>query len=169
MNIGDLSTEASGGLPGPELDSAGNNSAGNASSGGWLQHGSSSSLLLQLHATAGSQQRSGAAPTSSSSLSRISVAAGPPVSIIAVLELCDRGCLQDALDLGWLLTQRSRALAQPHLPAVLHTAAEIAAGLAALHAADVVHGDLSAFNVMLSSHGSGALAGGRGFVAKVGD
>ncbi len=82
-------------------------------------------------------------------------------SIIAVLELCDRGCLQDALDLGWLLTQRSRALAQPHLPAVIvHTAAEVAAGLAALHAADVVHCDRSAYNVMLSSQGGSSTAGG---------
>jgi hypothetical protein len=89
------------------------------------------------------------------------------VSIIALLELCDRGCLQDALDMGWLLTERCRARAQPHLPAVVHTAAEITAGLAALHAADMVHGDLSSYNVMLSSQGATAMAGGRGFVAKV--
>jgi serine/threonine-protein kinase RIO1 len=58
--------------------------------------------------------------------------------------------------------------AGPNLPAVLHTALEVARGLAALHAADIVHGDLSAYNVLLSCDGVEALAGGRGFVAKVG-
>ncbi len=68
---------------------------------------------------------------------------------------------QDAIERGWL-----RATG-PHLPAVLHTALEVARGLGALHAADVVHGDLSAYNVMLACEGCEALAGGRGFVAKV--
>ena len=69
--------------------------------------------------------------------------------------------LQDAIERGWL-----RA-AGPHLPAVLHTALEVARGLGALHAAGVVHGDVSAYNVMLACEGCEALAGGRGFVAKV--
>jgi len=37
-----------------------------------------------------------------------------------------------------------------NLAAVLATASEIASGMALLHSQGVVHGDLSAFNVMLS-------------------
>jgi tRNA A-37 threonylcarbamoyl transferase component Bud32 len=37
-----------------------------------------------------------------------------------------------------------------HLLAVLATAAEIASGMALLHSNGIIHGDLSAFNVMLS-------------------
>ncbi len=69
--------------------------------------------------------------------------------------------------MAWLMTARSRAVGQPRLAAVLATACEVASGLAALHAVGVVHGDLSAYNVMLSSAGAGAAAGGRGFVAKM--
>ena len=57
--------------------------------------------------------------------------------------------------------------------AVLATALEIAQGLAYLHSHDVVHGDLSAVNVLLqSTPGGNDAAGdatGRGFVAKLSD
>ena len=39
--------------------------------------------------------------------------------------------------------------------------------MAYLHSLGIVHGDLSAFNVMLSTSGEDAGLGGRGFVAKV--
>jgi hypothetical protein len=133
MNLGELSLEASPGVKVQELDSGAANSGGNSSSAGdWMHSGASNATLHPPHSWPNSKQ-SGISLTGGSNISRSSAAAGPPVSIIALLELCDRGCLQDALDMGWLLTERCRARAQPHLPAVVHTAAEIAAGLAALH------------------------------------
>jgi serine/threonine protein kinase len=60
---------------------------------------------------------------------------------------------QDAIDTGALLTEPHRLQGRPYLPAILATAAEVAAGMAALHRQDMVHGDLSGFNVMLSSSG----------------
>jgi serine/threonine protein kinase len=52
---------------------------------------------------------------------------------------------------------------------LLATAAEIAAGMLHLHSQGIIHGDLSAYNVLLSSADPSAAVGGRGFVAKVGD
>lgn len=57
---------------------------------------------------------------------------------------------------------------EPCLPAILQTAAEIGDALRELHRRDVVHGDLTAYNVLLSSRAPRAAAAGRGFVAKVG-
>ena len=66
----------------------------------------------------------------------------------------------------------------PNLRAIFATAYDIACGLQHLHSKDIVHGDLSAFNIMLTSteteKSPGAVAhagrvGGRGFVAKVAD
>jgi serine/threonine protein kinase len=67
-----------------------------------------------------------------------------------VLELCDRGSLMDAVERGWFREQRSCVSGPVSLLAVLATAAEVAAGMACLHSAAIVHGDLSAWNVMLS-------------------
>jgi serine/threonine protein kinase len=50
---------------------------------------------------------------------------------------------------------------------VLVTAHEIAAAMAYLHDRGIVHGDLSAYNVMLSSSGSNVSNANRGFMAKV--
>ncbi|KIY92650.1 Mitogen-activated protein kinase kinase kinase [Monoraphidium neglectum] len=86
-----------------------------------------------------------------------------------VLEYCDRGCLQDAIDQGWLRDSPSFKTGRPNTLAVLATAREIASGMAYLHSQNVIHGDLSAFNVMLSSAAPGAALCGRGFVAKVAD
>lgn len=111
------------------------------------------------------------------------------VRLWMVLEFMDRGSLQDAIDRGWLREGRT-ADHGPDYPAVLATAAEVAAGVAYLHANDVVHGDLSAVNVLLQgvktntpdAEGPSVPAGpaargargggdttGRGFVAKVSD
>lgn len=54
------------------------------------------------------------------------------------------------------------------LVALLTTALEVSEALAALHAHDVVHGDLTPSNVLLSSKGDLASRAGRGFVVKVG-
>ncbi|KAF6260297.1 kinase-like domain-containing protein [Scenedesmus sp. NREL 46B-D3] len=86
-----------------------------------------------------------------------------------VLEYCDRGCLQDAVERGWLRESRSCVSGPVSLLAVLATAAEIASGMALLHSNGIIHGDLSAFNVMLSSADPAAAIGDRGFVAKVAD
>ncbi len=74
---------------------------------------------------------------------------------------------QDAIDRGWLLQDASAPGRTPNLLAVLVTAHEVAAGLQHLHTHDVVHGDLSAYNVMLSSTSAAARLADRGFVAKI--
>jgi tRNA A-37 threonylcarbamoyl transferase component Bud32 len=58
--------------------------------------------------------------------------------------------LQDAVERGWLRESRSCVSGPVNLLAVLATAAEIASGMALLHSNGIIHGDLSAFNVMLS-------------------
>lgn len=62
--------------------------------------------------------------------------------------------LQDAIDSGWLL-QGPRSCVHGKVDAlrVMATAAEVAAAVAALHADDVIHGDLAAVNVLLSRCG----------------
>eukprot|EP00775_Hariotina_reticulata_P009524 gene9524-9688_t len=85
-----------------------------------------------------------------------------------VMEYCDKGCLQDAVERGWLRESRS-SQGSVNILAVLVTAAEIASGVAVLHRAGIIHGDLSAFNIMLSSSEFGASVASRGFVAKVAD
>ncbi|KIZ03647.1 Mitogen-activated protein kinase kinase kinase [Monoraphidium neglectum] len=86
-----------------------------------------------------------------------------------VLEYCDKGCLQDAVDRGWLRSGRSYANAEPDLLAVLITAREIASAMLYLHSVGVVHGDLSAYNVLLTSASPDAALAARGFTAKVSD
>jgi serine/threonine protein kinase len=110
-----------------------------------------------------------------------------------VLEFCDQGSLQEAIDDGRLRTSRDPRSGQPDLPAIVACAAEIAAGMAHLHSAPeggVVHGDLSAYNVLLSSPsssdssdsasssavaasggggGDAAALGGRGYTCKIAD
>jgi serine/threonine protein kinase len=84
---------------------------------------------------------------------------------LIVMEHCDEGTLADAIEAGRLRD----ADGQPNLLALLATARDVASGMAFVHGAGVVHGDLTAANVMLSGHGSGTGGGGRGFVAKVSD
>jgi serine/threonine protein kinase len=56
-----------------------------------------------------------------------------------------------------------------HLPAVVATAHEVAAGMRHLTHQGLVHGDLSPYNVLLTSSGAAAATAGRGFTAKVVD
>jgi len=82
-----------------------------------------------------------------------------------ILEYCDRGCLQDAVDRGWLRTPE-RA---PNMTAVLATAYEMASALNYLHSHGIIHGDLSAWNVLLTSQSPTVERGTRGFAAKIAD
>jgi serine/threonine protein kinase len=74
--------------------------------------------------------------------------------------------LQDAVDRGWLRDGPAGPVSALKL---LATAAEIAPGMLQLHSRGIIHGDLSAFNVLLSSADPSAAVGRRGFVAKIGD
>lgn len=74
---------------------------------------------------------------------------------------------QDAIDQGWFLTSRCHSSGLTNMEAVLATAQEVALALAALHERGVVHGDLTGYNVLLSSRHSTANRAGRAFCAKV--
>eukprot|EP00798_Chlamydomonas_sp_ICE-L_P029241 gene29241-12487_t len=67
-----------------------------------------------------------------------------------VLEHCDRGCLQEAISLGWLRTHCHEA-APIDYNRVLYVAMGMACGLENLHLNNVVHADLSGSNVLLQS------------------
>lgn len=86
-----------------------------------------------------------------------------------VLEYCDKGSLQDAVDRGWFRTAPSQTAGPPNMCAITSTALEVSSALLYLHSHGIVHGDLSAWNVLLTTSGSTAMQGGRGFVAKVAD
>lgn len=81
--------------------------------------------------------------------SSAAVAAPPAAAVLWLLycRYCNKGCLQDAIDRGWL---RDGTNGPVSLSKVIVTATEIAAGMFTLHKADVVHGDLSPYNVLLS-------------------
>lgn len=95
-----------------------------------------------------------------------------------VLEMCGLGSLGEAID-GGLFGGGEAGPASRHAT-IARTGADVAAGLAALHAAGFAHGDLAAGNVLLATaggeEGGGGAAGGgaagtdpRGWVAKVTD
>ncbi|GIL66764.1 hypothetical protein Vafri_20265, partial [Volvox africanus] len=81
-----------------------------------------------------------------------------------VMEFCDRGSLQWAIDKN-LFRASSRWNARVALRAMLRTAREIAQGMCHLHASQIMHGDLKPANVLLKSSRSDR----RGFIAKVAD
>ncbi|GIL61307.1 hypothetical protein Vafri_15698 [Volvox africanus] len=76
-----------------------------------------------------------------------------------VLEFCDKGSLKDALD------QNVFMQGPLNLAAMLETAADVAKAMVHMHAANVLHSDLKARNIMLKSSGTE----GRGVIAKVAD
>ncbi|EFJ43286.1 hypothetical protein VOLCADRAFT_96512 [Volvox carteri f. nagariensis] len=88
-----------------------------------------------------------------------------------IMEFCDRGSLQDALDRGALkLRKPGGEMGETHLPMMVATACEVASALQYLHERGIVHGDLTAWNVMLcTSEGGQQDRSGRTFVAKVAD
>ncbi|GFR47438.1 hypothetical protein Agub_g9161 [Astrephomene gubernaculifera] len=77
-----------------------------------------------------------------------------------VLEFCDKGSLKDALDQDAFMQGGTLNYA-----AMLETAADIAKAMVHMHAANVLHSDLKARNIMLKSSGTE----GRGVTAKVAD
>ncbi|GLC35482.1 hypothetical protein PLESTB_000202500 [Pleodorina starrii] len=77
-----------------------------------------------------------------------------------VLEFCDKGSLKDALDQHAFMQGEGFNLA-----AMLETASDIAKAMVHMHAANVLHSDLKARNIMLKSSGTE----GRGVIAKVAD
>ncbi|KAG2428818.1 hypothetical protein HXX76_011518 [Chlamydomonas incerta] len=81
-----------------------------------------------------------------------------------IMEYCDRGSLQRAIDKN-IFRASARWNARVALRAMLRTAREIAQGMCHLHASQIVHGDLKPANVLLKSSRSDR----RGFIAKVAD
>ncbi|CAL5218507.1 g194 [Coccomyxa viridis] len=91
-----------------------------------------------------------------------------------VLEYCDRGNLQDAVDRGVFVMHRgAQAVANGaatgenmcNVRSVRETAKEIASALAYLHSLNILHGDLSGGNILLTSSNKDP----RKFTCKVAD
>ncbi|KAK9827953.1 hypothetical protein WJX81_000153 [Elliptochloris bilobata] len=92
--------------------------------------------------------------------------AGNPAARRAILTRARAWAAREAIDKGWFRTQRSQLEGAVSMAAVLATAAEVAAGMAFLHARAVVHGDLTGGNVLLAACSA---KGPNGFCAKVCD
>lgn len=104
-----------------------------------------------------------------------------------LLEFCNRGCISDAVEKGWFRGQAggggSRGALQggessvessftgglssaaPDMGAILATAREVAAAMSYLHHNNMLHGDLTGNNVLLTA----APGEKRGYTAKVSD
>ncbi|BDA49774.1 probable mitogen-activated protein kinase kinase kinase 11 at C-terminar half [Coccomyxa sp. Obi] len=78
-----------------------------------------------------------------------------------LLELCDRGTLQDAIMAKFF----EDGAGCRKMSAILRTCSEVADGMAYLHARGIVHGDLTGSNVLLQSNEASPL----GVTAKVAD
>lgn len=97
------------------------------------------------------------------------LAAHIPVTWL-VMELCDHGSVQDAIDCGWFRTDKKDLRSPPDLAAILVTAGEVAGAMSYLHQHGVIHGDLAARNVLLTTMNKPyAKAANRGFSVKVSD
>ncbi|KAK9808405.1 hypothetical protein WJX73_001070 [Symbiochloris irregularis] len=70
--------------------------------------------------------------------------------VTLVLEYCDKGSLEQAIDCGWF---HHRDLSRPNMARTLQSLRDIACGANYLHAAGVLHGDLKPANVLLQSRG----------------
>lgn len=102
-----------------------------------------------------------------------------------LLEFCNRGCISDAVEKGWFRQQPQGPTPSgvsigdgsvessfsggltcpaPDMSAILATAREIAAAMSYLHHKNMLHGDLTGNNVLLTA----APAEKRGYTAKVG-
>lgn len=85
------------------------------------------------------------------------------VQVWLVQPLCDQGTLGSAIAHNVLRVGRERD-AEPDIPAVLDTAKDIASAMQYLHAKNMLHGDLSSNNVLLTSADTP-----RGFIAVIND
>ncbi|KAK9865056.1 hypothetical protein WJX84_001824, partial [Apatococcus fuscideae] len=72
-----------------------------------------------------------------------------PLETWLVLEWCDQGSLQAYVDKGSFRKDPMRGTV--HMTNLLATAKEIAGGMAYLHSQDLMHGDLTASNILLAS------------------
>ncbi|KAF5839107.1 hypothetical protein DUNSADRAFT_1505 [Dunaliella salina] len=72
------------------------------------------------------------------------------VRTLTMMELCDGGSLQDAIDRGWLRDGPCSVHTPVDIVKVVHVALDIASALEYLHSVGVVHADLSAGNVLLT-------------------
>eukprot|EP00882_Tetradesmus_deserticola_P000798 GHRQ01000869.1.p1 GENE.GHRQ01000869.1~~GHRQ01000869.1.p1 ORF type:complete len:829 (+),score=338.09 GHRQ01000869.1:201-2489(+) len=79
-----------------------------------------------------------------------------------VLEFCNRGCVSDAISKGWF---RRKDSMEADMATVIATAREMAGALSYLHSKNILHGDLTGNNVLLTVTADDR----RGFVAKVSD
>eukprot|EP00877_Chromochloris_zofingiensis_P005863 jgi/Chrzof1/152/Cz01g05090.t1_MAPK len=82
-----------------------------------------------------------------------------------LFEYCNMGDLADAVVKGWFRTVRSPTTGVTDIHVVALTALEIASAMEYLHDRNVLHGDLSGGNIMLTSSSINP----HGFTAKVGD
>ncbi|KAL3142482.1 hypothetical protein ABBQ38_002810 [Trebouxia sp. C0009 RCD-2024] len=88
-----------------------------------------------------------------------------PREVWLLLEYCNKGTLRDGIDRGWFRTNRSAIHGLPDIMPILATAREVASGMAHLHSMNILHGDLTSLNVLLTSSD----IDNRGFIAKVAD
>lgn len=84
------------------------------------------------------------------------------ISALCPQEFCNKGTLTDAVDRGWFREKGS--LFDVDFGIMLHTAKEIASAMAHLHSCNILHGDLTGGNVLLTSSDGDT---GRPFMAKV--
>jgi serine/threonine protein kinase len=82
-----------------------------------------------------------------------------------LLEYCDMGSLVDAVVKGWFRTDRRPSQGEVDIRAVAMTAMEVASAVYLLHERNIVHGDLSGGNVLLTYSKTNL----HGFRAKVAD
>ncbi|KAK9834124.1 hypothetical protein WJX81_000060 [Elliptochloris bilobata] len=87
---------------------------------------------------------------------RTSLDSLPREEVWLLLEFCDRGTLADGIDRGLFRNVPSTVDGAPNCARIMSAAADVAAGMAYLHARNVLHGDLTGGNVLLKSIGKGA-------------
>ncbi|KXZ50686.1 hypothetical protein GPECTOR_15g370 [Gonium pectorale] len=80
-----------------------------------------------------------------------------------VMEFCNKGGLSDAIERGWFRQRHS--LFEPNYKFIILTAREVASAMTYLHSRNILHGDLTGNNVMLTASDRDA----RHFTAKVAD
>lgn len=89
----------------------------------------------------------------------------PMTEIWLISEFCNRGPLLTAIENGLFLIKPNEPHGQPNLIFILQTLQEISAAMEYLHSHDIVHGDLTGGNVLITTSDKD----GRGFTAKVVD